>query len=101
MRANDGRLLQVKSRVIFPGAHKSQVFSPFRSYEFDACVFVLFDGRNYEISQAIEVPRQSVMAIARRSEWVAASRVRVFADLIAAPGARDVTEAVRLSLASL
>lgn len=101
VRANDGRLLQVKSRVIFPGAHKSQVFSPFRSYEFDACVFVLFDGRNYEISQAIEVPRQSVMDIARRSEWVAASRVRVFADLIAAPGARDVTEAVRLSLASL
>lgn len=101
VRADDGRLLQVKSRVIFPGVRKSQVFSPFRSFEFDACVFVLFDGRNYEITQAIELPRDSVMDMARRSEWVAGSRVRVFANLIAAPGARDVTEAVSRALASL
>lgn len=101
VRANDGRLLQVKSRVIHPGARKSQVFSPFRSFGFDACIFVLFDGRSYEVTQAIEVPRQSVIDMAKRSEWVAGSRVRVVARLIAAPGALDVTESIRRSLASL
>lgn len=101
VRTHDGRRLQVKSRVIYPGTAKSQVFSPFRSYDFDACVFILFDGRSYEVTQAVELPSLSVIELARRVEWVAGSRVRVFAQLLAAPGARDVTEAVRRSLASL
>lgn len=52
VRASDGRLLQVKSRVIGPDTRRSQVFSPFRTFDFDACVFVIFDARDYSISNA-------------------------------------------------
>jgi len=101
VRAADGSLLQVKSRVLYPETLKSQVFSVFRSFDFDACVFVLFDGRHLDIHQAVEVPRESVVLLARRSEWVAGSRIRVSANLLAAPGARDITDRARRALASL
>ncbi len=35
----DGRLLQVKARLIAAGDNKSHVYSPFRSWGFDGCVF--------------------------------------------------------------
>lgn len=97
--ARDGRRLQVKSRVLYPGTRKSQVFSAFRSFDFDACVFVLFDGTSYEITQAVELPQQPVVDMAKRSEWIAGSRVRT--DLVGAPGARDVTETMRRALAGI
>ena len=40
----DGIRLQVKSRVVGPGTSNSQVFSPFRSWDFDRCVFIVFDS---------------------------------------------------------
>lgn len=101
VRASDGRLLQVKSRVIDPDTRRSQVFSPFRTFDFDACVFVIFDARDYSISNAIELPAESVRGLSRRSEWVAGNRVRVFADLLNAPGAVDVTTLLQDSLAAL
>lgn len=101
VRAADGRLLQVKSRVIGPDARRSQVFSPFRSFDFDACVFVVFDARDYSITNAIELPAESVRGLSHRSEWVAGNRVRVFADLLNAAGAVDVTVALQRSLDAL
>ena len=101
VRASDDRLLQVKSRVIGPDNRRSQVFSPFRTFDFDACVFVIFDARDYSISNAIELPAESVRGLSRRSEWVAGNRVRVFADLLNAPGAVDVTALLQDSLAAL
>lgn len=101
VRASDGRLLQVKSRVIGPDTRRSQVFSPFRTFDFDACVFVIFDARDYSISNATELPAESVRGLSRRSEWVAGNRVRVFADLLNAPGAVDVTALLQDSLAAL
>lgn len=80
---------------------RSQVFSPFRTFDFDACVFVIFDAHDYSIANAIELPSDSVRGLSRRSEWVAGSRVRVFADLQSAPGAVDVTARLQESLAAL
>lgn len=101
VRASDGRLLQVKSRVISPDTRRSQVFSPFRSFDFDACVFVIFDAHDYSISHAVELPAESVRGLSRHSEWIAGHRVRVFADLLNAPGAVDVTVRLQVSLAAL
>jgi len=87
--------------VISRDSGRSEVFSPFRSFDFDACVFVVFDAVDYSVSRAVEVPASSVQALARRNEWVAGHRVRVFADLLAAPGAVDVTCQLRDAFASL
>lgn len=101
VQADDGRLLQVKSRVLMADSRRSQVFSPFRSFDFDACVFVIFDGRDYSITRAVELSSVAVVGLSKRSEWVAGHRVRAFADLLGAPGALDVTGLLRESLESL
>lgn len=61
--APDGRLLQVKARVIEPGTRSSQNYSPFRSWDFDACVFVHFDALTYEVADAVEVPAEDIRAL--------------------------------------
>ena len=67
----------------------------------DGARLVIFDARDYSISNAIELPAESVRGLSRRSEWVAGNRVRVFADLLNAPGAVDVTALLQDSLAAL
>src|SRR4051812_36214917 len=49
------RRLQVKSCVVMSGS-RARSFSPFRSWGFDACVFVTFDALTYDVMEAIEVP---------------------------------------------
>jgi hypothetical protein len=44
LRAQDGRLVQVKSRVVV--CEQSGNFSFFRSWAFDVCVFVKFDSES-------------------------------------------------------
>lgn len=97
----DGTRLQVKSRVIDPEARGTQVYSPFRSWDFDRCVFVLFDANTYEVMRATEVPVAGVQSVARRAEWVAGDRVRVHADLTSLDGARDVTGMLSEAMATL
>lgn len=97
----DGTRLQVKSRVIDPEARGTQVYSPFRSWDFDRCVFVLFDANTYDVMRATEVPVTGVQSVARRAEWVAGDRVRVHADLTHLEGARDVTGILSKAMATL
>ena len=54
------RLLQVKCRVTDASSTKSQTYSPFRSFAFDSCVFVVLDSVSYEMIRAIEVDRELV-----------------------------------------
>ncbi|HEX5594588.1 MAG TPA: hypothetical protein VFX61_00990 [Micromonosporaceae bacterium] len=75
MRASDGTLLQVKCRVIEPGSRRAHVHSPFRSWTFHACVFVILNRISYEIEQAVEVPVEQVKAAARASSWVSGERI--------------------------
>lgn len=44
VRASDGRKLQVKCRLVTLGDKGRQQYSPFRSWGFDACVFITFDA---------------------------------------------------------
>ncbi|QDY11820.1 hypothetical protein FJK98_22260 [Micromonospora sp. HM134] len=77
VRAADGALLQVKCRVIEPGSRRTHVYSPFRSWSFDACVFVILNSVTYDIEHAVEVPVDQVRAAARASSWVAGHRIAV------------------------
>lgn len=95
VRAADGTLLQVKCRVIEPGSRRTAVYSPFRSWSFDACVFVILDSVTYEVEQAVEVPVEQVKAAARESSWVAGHRVTLSQVRAGFHGAVDVTDRVR------
>lgn len=58
--AGDGRKLQVKVRLIRSGTSPSAGFSPIRSFNFDACVFLLIDGDHGEVIAAREWSAQEV-----------------------------------------
>ncbi len=96
VRAADGRLLQVKCRLVDGDRRRGQ-YSVFRSWGFDACVFVLLDQR-YEVVQAVEVPMAEARAIASDTQWVNGSRIRVVTPLAALPGAVEVTARVAATL---
>jgi len=101
VRAPDGRLLQVKARLIAAGDRRSHNYSPFRSFGFDACVFLLLDAHTYDVVQAVEVPVDAVRALARETKWVAGSRVSTRAPLAALAGAVDRTEDISAALRDL
>lgn len=88
------RLLQVKCRVIDASSKKSQTFSPFRSFEFDSCVFVILDSISFEVIRAIQVEREQVKKSAALSTWVAGSRVTV-RQVLAMKDTTDVTAKLR------
>ncbi|GAA3526435.1 hypothetical protein AFL01nite_04890 [Aeromicrobium flavum] len=97
VRANDGRRIQVKCRLVSTGSTRTQQFSPFRSWDFDVCVFVTFDAYSYDVMQAWEVPSAGVQALATPVPHVGATAARVhtktrFADVT---GAIDVTSRIR------
>ncbi|WP_146240256.1 DUF6998 domain-containing protein [Curtobacterium sp. MCSS17_008] len=64
----DGRRLQVKARLVRFGDKRSQTFSAFRSWDFDAALFLLFDATTYDLSWAREVDRSETEALGRRVE---------------------------------
>lgn len=97
----DGRRLQVKCRVVQPAMRPSETYSPFRSWDFDACVFVLLDPATYDVRQAVELPVAAVEAISAPNEWTAGHRVQVGQDLLAAPGAVERTAELRAALREL
>lgn len=97
----DGRRLQVKCRVAHPDLRASETYSPFRSWDFDACVFVLLDPSTYAVRRAVEVPVGSVEKASAHSEWAAGHRVRVDQDLLGLAGAVDVTNRLRAALREL
>lgn len=99
----DGRKIQVKCRLVVPGSKATQQYSPFRSWDFDICVFVTFDAFTYDVLQAIEVPSEGIQALAAPVPHVGATAARVntrtnFSKL---PGTTDVTTRLRHALAHL
>lgn len=94
------RLLQVKCRVTDAASKKSQTYSPFRSFAFDSCVFVLLDSVTYEVVRAIEVDRKLVEESSSLSAWVAGRRVTV-KQVLALEEATDVTAEVRAAQAKV
>lgn len=95
VRTADGVLLQVKCRVVEPGSLRTHVYSPFRSWDFHACIFVILNSVTYDTDHAVEVSVDLVKAIARKSSWVAGHRITVSQIRGDVGGAVDVTERLR------
>ncbi len=90
VRAQDGRLVQVKCRVVKPKQSGGN-YSFLRSWEFDVCVFVQLDSVGSAVVSAVEVPRAGVESLARVSAHVNGSRIRLADDLLKVRGAVDRT----------
>jgi len=88
---DDGRRIQVKARLVDPTDRRSQQFSAFRSWSFEAALFVLFDSRTYDIIWARELSGADVQSLGRRVEHTNSSAVLV--RQVASAG-RDVTDAI-------
>lgn len=88
------RLLQVKCRVVDSASKRSAGFSPFRSFDFAACVFVILDAKDYSVSYAVEVTRETVEQSSTLYKWVGGSRVSVN-QIKSLTDGEDVTEALR------
>lgn len=103
VRAADGRLLQVKSRVIAASALSKPIqFSVFRSWDFDAAVFLVLAAESYEVLGAFEVTSSVVLARASTTAWVGGERITLsLASLEALPGCIDVTIRLQAALESL
>lgn len=103
VRGKDSRKIQVKSRLVVTESKGTQQFSPFRSWDFDVCVFVTFDAYSYDVLRGWEVPSAGVQALAAPVPHVGATAFRVhtrtpFADVA---GTIDVTTRLRAVMESL
>jgi hypothetical protein len=95
------RKLQVKCRLVEKDSRRYESFSPFRSWEFDACVFLTLDCYTYDVIQAIEIPMKTVKSIARETAWVRGHRISVRQIASPVEGSRDITELIRIALDEL
>ncbi len=66
--AEDGRRIQVKVRLIRPGTSKAAVFSPIRSFDFHAALFLLIDDEAGEVEIARELSAAEVREHGRHRE---------------------------------
>lgn len=94
----DGRRLQVKARLVDPGDRRSQAFSAFRSFDFDAALFVLFDSRSYDLLWARELTPEDVRALGHHTEHVRALAITTRA--VASAGV-EVTATLRSTYAQI
>lgn len=93
-----GRRLQVKARLIAEGDRRSHSYSVFRSYDFDECIFLIFDAHTYDVVQAVEISRASVETLAQETAWVKGFRIGTKVNLLDVPGAIDVSSQMRRAL---
>ncbi|WP_166972534.1 DUF6998 domain-containing protein [Brevibacterium atlanticum] len=62
----EGRRIQVKAMGA-RAAGKSGKFSPFRSFDFDTAVFLVFGTEDFDLTLAREVPSNDIESVARYS----------------------------------
>ena len=103
VRSADGRTLQVKARLVVPGKKGTQQYSPFRSWQFDACIFVTFDAFTYDVLEALEVLPKAIQSLASPVPHLGATAMRVHtkSPLAATIGALDVTNRLQAALEAL
>ena len=92
----DGRKIQVKARLV--EGTKDTDFSAFRSFDFDAAVFMVLDVRTYEVAWARELSQAETQSLGRHVELTNSRSIRtrhVF------PAGIDVTERIRTAYAEM
>lgn len=87
--------MQVKARLIAnpPTAGQFQT-SPFRSWDFDLAVLMLFRADNYAPALAVLAPVELVRINAKRRAHVNGDVVFIRPPLTTAPGIQDITRRV-------
>lgn len=90
-----GRKMQVKARIM---SRLAEGFSPFRSFDFDTAIFLVFDPRTLDLTMAREVSSADVASGGwvqawTRSNVITGSRVQALGD--------DVTDGMRAAYAQL
>ncbi len=91
--AQDGRRIQVKSRVVAdPGNRGQRQLSAFRSWKFTDAVVILFD-EEYRVRQATRFSKAHLERRARHNEWVNGDRVLATDELL--DSGEDWTRKVR------
>jgi hypothetical protein len=93
-----GRQIQVKARAIRLDDKRTQTFSAFRTWDFDAVVFLNFDSANYDIVWARELTSTEAIALGRRRELTNSSAINIAA--VRSTGV-DVTERIRVAFDGL
>ncbi|WP_205327742.1 hypothetical protein [Glycomyces sp. YM15] len=88
LTAADGRHIQVKARSVDRNASKSLPFSPFRTFDFDAAVFIVIDAETNSVRSAFEWTPDEVRTLGRRRNHTNGHVVRI--DQIQSAGT-DVT----------
>jgi hypothetical protein len=79
LRAADGRRVQVKARAIGPGPRAGEVFSAFRSFDFDVACLIAFDSATYGLRWAREVSAVEIKTAGRYSPHVNGNLIRITA----------------------
>lgn len=92
----DGRLVQVKARVISDHPKGGQLqTSSFCSWDFDLAALVLFRDYDYEIRRAVLIPMNVVRSQATFRQHVNGSVVMVRASLLYHVDGEDITDRLR------
>ncbi len=87
---SDGERLQVKCRVVTDPLKRSErQLSPFRSWDCDAVIIVLFDER-FDVRRMTRLPTGVVKAVARFQEHVRGNIVFATDELLSHPAAVEV-----------
>jgi len=85
--------IQIKARVLnHPKKAGERHLSPFRTWDFDDAVIVLFD-HHYNVQRATRIKVTDLKAAAKEDKWVSAHRV-IARDALLDRG-RDITEKLR------
>lgn len=91
VRIDDLRV-QVKARVVSDPPRSGQLqLSPFRSFDFDEAIIVLFDDRDYGVRRAVRVAVDVLREVAVHNPHVNGYIVHARPALLASPGATDIT----------
>lgn len=91
-----GRRLQVKARLV--AGTKDTDFSAFRSFDFDAAIFMVLDVRTYEVTWARELTRAETESLGRHVELTNSRSIRTRHVL---PLGIDVTDRIRDAFAGM
>lgn len=86
--------LQVKCRVVDPTNSRGRQLSPFRTWDFDRAVIVLFD-EDYQIHRCSAIPRNVLEEHATYRQHVNGYVVRASEALLSHPEAEDLTDALQ------
>lgn len=86
-----GSRVQVKARTVGTTTRSSAKFSAIRSWDFDELLFLKFSETSNDLLSAVMVPSESVRAAAKFSAHTNAWTITLGTDLLALPGAADVS----------